>query len=99
MSAPAIHPEAILAALPDLDADVACEYQKTCDHTAVWRAIVHGFHNGEQSCSTRPVLLCDGCLTRLRKYAEVQLAEPLWCSGCWTPLVQVSDVIQSVVAL
>ncbi|ATW60838.1 hypothetical protein SEA_BENTHERDUNTHAT_68 [Gordonia phage BENtherdunthat] len=99
MSAPAIHPDAILAALPDFDADVVCEYQKECDQPAVWRTVVHGFHGGEKKCSTRTVLLCDGCLARLREYAEAQLAEPLWCSGCWTPLVKVSDVIRSVVAL
>lgn len=100
MTAPAIHPEAIDAALPDFDADVACEYDTECDMPAVWRVRAHGFHRHADTCSTQNVTVCNPCLTRMRHYVESEIGSTEFrCRGCHKPLLQVSDVILSVVAL
>ncbi|AZS12793.1 hypothetical protein SEA_SAHARA_51 [Gordonia phage Sahara] len=102
MSAPEIHSSAIDAALPDFDAVVACEFEKDCDQPAVWRVVAHGIRVGETECSVRTYVMCDDCLTVMRKITEDHLRQrgrPGICRSCAQFFRQVSDVIRSVVAL
>lgn len=106
MTAPAIHPAAIDAALPDFDAVVACEFRDECEHPAVWRVIAHGLSSGEEECSVRPYLMCDPCLTEMRRIVETSLRCGGHCGdscgrcySCGKVFRQVSDIIRSVVAL
>ncbi|QLF84198.1 hypothetical protein SEA_PYTHEAS_58 [Gordonia phage Pytheas] len=101
MTAPAIHPEAIAAALPDLDADVACEFgDDNCDQPAVWRVRVHGFRPPYQECANHPLCLCDTHQVVQRdKVENILRPGPFRCTGCGRICRQVSDVILSVVAL
>lgn len=109
MTAPAINPEAIDAALPDLDAEVACEAIE-CDHPehqchtpARWRVTMHAFHAGRGGrCSTRARPICGHHLEVLRQIvADGIAAHPhvALCRSCRKEIRQVSDVIISVVAL
>ncbi|WNM74464.1 hypothetical protein SEA_BEARBQ_62 [Gordonia phage BearBQ] len=100
MSAPAIHPDAILAALPDFDADVVCEFKDGCELPAVWRVVAHGIRTGEDTCSVRTYLMCDPCLSAMRRICEDKFRRfPIGLCACGRRFRQVSDVIQSVVAL
>ncbi|AWN05074.1 hypothetical protein SEA_EASLEY_50 [Gordonia phage Easley] len=106
MTAPAIHPDAIDAALPDFDADVACEVQvvstgEPCGASAVWRVRAHGFRSAQDlHCSIRTILMCDPCLNHLRDKVEEALADgPVRCSDCQKVIRQMSDALLSVVAL
>ncbi|QMU19036.1 hypothetical protein [Gordonia rubripertincta] len=111
MTAPAIHPDAIDAALPDFDAVVACDieflctkgHRHRCDNPAVWRVRAHGYRSAQDPmCSTHTVIMCDEHLTELREMFEADLRDShggLVCDGCRRPLRQVSDLLLSVVAL
>ncbi|QOC55975.1 tail fiber protein [Gordonia phage Matteo] len=105
MTAPAINPAAIDAALPDLDAEVACEvpddHDAMCGAPAVWRVRGHGTpgHRHERY-AVQTVLMCDPCVTVLREQLADKLADgAVLCSICGQIFTQVSDVILSVVAL
>ncbi|QNJ56284.1 hypothetical protein SEA_OHGEESY_55 [Gordonia phage Ohgeesy] len=100
MTAPAINPAAIDAALPDLDADVACEFGNECDRPAVWRVRVHGFRRPSQECANHALCLCDKHQVVQRdKIENILWPGPFRCAGCDRICRQVSDVIISVVAL
>ncbi|AMS03369.1 tail fiber protein [Gordonia phage Yeet412] len=101
MSAPAIHPAAIDAALPDFDADVACEFgNDNCDQPAVWRVRVHGFLPSSPECANHTLCLCDTHQVVQRdKIENILWPGPFRCTGCERICRQVSDVILSVVAL
>ncbi|AWY04724.1 hypothetical protein PBI_EBERT_56 [Gordonia phage Ebert] len=100
MTAPAINPAAIDAALPDLNADVACEFGNECDRPAVWRVRVHGFRRPSQECANHALCLCDKHQVVQRdKIENILWPGPFRCAGCDRICRQVSDVIISVVAL
>lgn len=99
-----------VTSLPDLDADVGCEYQHLCtcgqhidrcDSSAVWRVRLHGARqSADPTCSTFTLLLCDDHLMRMRTGIELILTRAAGrrCD-CGKPLRHVSDVLQSVEAL
>lgn len=111
MTAPAIHPDAITDALPDLDADVACEFalcdhpQCQCDSPAVWRVTVHSARSIDDlkagRCYTFSRPMCEPHLVELRE----TIADTLRaggggkCLGCGRAIAQVSDIILEVAAL
>ncbi|AVI03686.1 hypothetical protein SEA_CONFIDENCE_56 [Gordonia phage Confidence] len=99
MTAPAIHPAAIDAALPDFDAEVRCEFYDECERPAVWRVVAHGVADEDEACSVRPYLMCDICLAEMRALIEETLRIEGYCDSCGKTFRQVSDVILSVVAL
>jgi hypothetical protein len=93
----AIHPDALLAAMPNLDAQVACEWDYDCPHPATWRVCAHGVRSDDESCADHRLLLCNVHLNQLRQTAGEDL--PYLCAQCGLIICQVSDVIRSVVAL
>ncbi|QAY17658.1 hypothetical protein SEA_MARTEENA_54 [Gordonia phage Marteena] len=100
MTAPAINPAAIDAALPDFDADVACEFGNECDRPAVWRVRVHDFRRPSQECANHALCLCDKHQVVQRdKIENILWPGPFRCAGCDRICRQVSDVILSAVAL
>ncbi|QDP44179.1 hypothetical protein SEA_JUJU_63 [Gordonia phage JuJu] len=99
MTAPAINPAAIDAALPDFDADVPCEFRDECERPAVWRVVAHGVADEDETCSVRPYLMCDTCLAEMRALIEQTLRVEGYCESCGKTFRQVSDIIRSVVAL
>ncbi|QFP97020.1 hypothetical protein SEA_SUERTE_49 [Gordonia phage Suerte] len=100
MTAPAIHPDAIDAALPDFDADVACESVPACDRSAVWRVRVHGFRPPYERCANHTLCLCNTHQSEQRDKIEAILRDgPFQCRGCGRVSRLVSDVLLSVVAL
>ena len=101
MTAPAINPAAIDAALPDLDAEVACEFgDDSCDQPALWRVHVHGFRQPSQQCADHALCLCEPHRVVQRdKIKAILRLGPFRCTGCDRICCQVSDVIISVVAL
>ncbi|UTN93569.1 hypothetical protein SEA_OREGANO_56 [Gordonia phage Oregano] len=104
MTAPAIHPDAITDALPDFDADVACEFDdEECDRPAVWRIRFHGVRRStDESCGIHTVCMCDHHLNRERTLVEDLLRKystGAECRHCGLVVRQVSDILFSVVAL
>ncbi|AXH50516.1 hypothetical protein SEA_RUTHY_53 [Gordonia phage Ruthy] len=110
MTSPAIHPDAITDALPDLDAEVACEYalcdhpQCQCEAPAVWRVSAHCARNIDElragRCSTFSRPMCDAHLTELRRsIADTLRDRPGRCVCCGRRIAQVSDVLLEVSAL
>lgn len=104
MTAPAINPTAIDAALPDFDADVACEVEVdgACDRPAEWRVRMHGRRRpSDQHCGTYTLCMCDSHLTNERTAVEYMLRKhrSVRCYGCGLVATQVSGIIFSVVAL
>lgn len=100
----AIHPDALLAAMPNLDAQVACEWGGVdCDEPAVWRVRVHGTRAPDVTrCGDHRLLLCDTHLAELRVRIDrlfQAIRGGLYCAYCGFVADKVSDVIQSVVAL
>lgn len=94
----AIHPDALLAAMPKLDAQVACEYDDDCEHPATWRVRAHGRRRPtDPLCGDHLLVICDPHLAEMRAEAEDGL--PSECRYCNAVFRQVSDVIRSVVAL
>ncbi|ANA85260.1 tail fiber protein [Gordonia phage BritBrat] len=94
----AIHPDALLAAMPNLDAQVACEYDDDCPDPAAWRVRAHGRRRAtDPLCGDHRLLICDPHLAEMRAEAEDGL--PYECADCGLIAVHVSDVVQSVVAL
>ncbi|QFG13486.1 tail fiber protein [Gordonia phage Powerball] len=100
MTAPAIHPDAITDALPNFDADVACEWGKDCDRPAVWRVHVHGFRPPYEECANHTLCLCNTHQSEQRDRIEAILHDgPFRCRGCGRVSRLVSEVLLSVVAL
>lgn len=106
MTAPTTQPEAIDAALPDFDADVACELPnkssgEPCGAPAVWWVRVHGFRHAQSvHCAVHNLLMCDPCLNYLRTKMENELSRgPMRCRSCGARVVAMSDIFKSVVAL
>ncbi|QDF17501.1 hypothetical protein SEA_PHROSTEDPHLAKE_58 [Gordonia phage PhrostedPhlake] len=102
MTAPAISPAAIDAALPDFDAVVACEVEVEggCDRPAEWRVRMHG--PKDHRCGTYTLCMCDTHLTLERTSLENMLRAArtgLHCCYCGLFVTQVSEAIFSVVAL
>lgn len=97
----AIHPDALLAAMPNLDAHVACEYEDGCDRPAVWRVAAHGRRRPGETCKDHVLLICNADLVELRQKVDALLSDCAWfqCVDCGTKFYKPSDVIQSVVAL
>ncbi|WP_148281161.1 hypothetical protein [Gordonia sp. KTR9] len=109
MTSPAIHPDAITDALPDLDAEVACEYalcdhpQCQCEAPAVWRVTTHCARNIDElragRCSTFSRPICESHLEDLRDI----IADGLRCGPgtcmCGRRIAQMSDVLLEVSAL
>ena len=103
----AIHPDALLAAMPKLDAQVACEIDgggnEPCDRPAVWRMRFHGvIRYTDLRCGMHTVCICDDHLQHERATVELVLRKfggEAECRYCDAVFRQVSDVIQSVVAL
>ena len=109
MTAPAIHPEAIDSALPDFDAEVACEFalcdhpQCQCDTPAVWRVTTHCARGIEdlraRRCTTFARPICEPHLARLREIVAEGLSQgPMECM-CGRSFTQISDIIREVSAL
>ncbi|GAC70803.1 hypothetical protein [Gordonia soli] len=105
----AVHPAAIDAALPSLDAEVACEAiacshpEHQCQTPARWRIRMHGARDEADHraarCSTFALPVCDPHLGDLKRVVADDLARhnhPLRCTGCGAEFAQVSDVILEV---
>ncbi|QFP96664.1 tail fiber protein [Gordonia phage Denise] len=107
MTAPFIHPAAIDAALPDFDAEVACDFlltvsDESCGNGAVWRVRAHGRRSPRETrCADHTILMCDPCLAYLIAQVGNELADEqaVLCGTCGRISTQVSDTILSVVAL
>ena len=98
----AIHPDALLAAMPNLDAQVACEHLDSCDQPAVWRVRIHGIRQlGDQHCGNHLWCMCERHLTQERGVIEDALrgVRSARCARCGMVVTKVSDGILSVVAL
>ncbi|AZF98798.1 hypothetical protein SEA_MARIDALIA_59 [Gordonia phage Maridalia] len=109
MTAPAIHPDAIIAALPDLDADVACEmathcpvgHRHRCDEPAVWRVRAHGYRDvRDRVCGVHTFLMCGTHLTELRTVLEEVVRQGgRTCKDCGLRARSVADILREVSAL
>ncbi|AMS03217.1 hypothetical protein SEA_TIMTAM_58 [Gordonia phage TimTam] len=111
MTAPAIHPDAIDAALPDFDAEVACQWslcdhpECQCDVPAVWRVTMHGARSTEDlrahRCCTFTRPMCDPHVETIRSHVTDLLASvgPLDLCWCGRTVAQVSDLLLEVSAL
>lgn len=100
----AIHPDALLAAMPNLDANVACEWGGVdCDEPAVWRVRAHGTRTPtDAKCADHTLPLCDTHLAELRVNVDRLFREcprGLYCAHCKLIARQVSDILLWVVAL